>query len=80
MRVNQQKLAVLEYQEQLEQAMTALQGPAPCDDCRHSARCGAERLACDAFAHYARGLSETRWRVVPRQPTRGRYTQLFTAA
>ena len=55
----------------------ALNGPAPCDDCRHAARCGAERLACDTFAYYARGVSEQKWRGLARQPTAERFTRIF---
>jgi hypothetical protein len=49
---------------------------APCDECRHAARCKADRLACDAFAVYLAGGSEVRWRFAPRAPTRARYESL----
>ena len=47
--------------------------PGPCDDCRHAARCGAERLACDAFAVWVAGRGPRHWQTAPRQPTRERY-------
>lgn len=52
-------------------------GPAPCDDCWHAQRCGAERLACEAFAYFARGKSESKWRLQPRHPTLERFARIF---
>ena len=46
--------------------------PEPCRGCRFADRCRAERLACDAAAGWAVGLSELRWRAAPRAPTRAR--------
>jgi hypothetical protein len=57
----------------------ALLGPAPCDDCRHAARCQEQLLACDAFEYYARGASELKWRGVARQPSAQRYAEIFCA-
>jgi hypothetical protein len=50
--------------------------PAPCRGCRFAARCRAERLACDAAAGWAAGLSELRWRMAPRAPSRARLEAL----
>jgi hypothetical protein len=45
-----------------------LLGPAPCDDCRHAARCAETLEACPAFSLYAAGAREPGWRLAPRQP------------
>jgi hypothetical protein len=56
----------------------ALKGPAPCDGCAGAARCGAERLACSAFALYSRNVSTARWSAAPRlDATRERFDGLF---
>lgn len=55
----------------------ALLEDGPCDDCRHAARCGAEHLACDAFAVWIAGRSATYWQTAPRQPTRERFAELL---
>jgi hypothetical protein len=49
----------------------------PCQSCRFAERCQADQLACDSFAVYLAGKSETRWRMAPRAPTRGRFEALF---
>ena len=54
-------------------------GPAPCDECRYAARCGAKRLACDAFFLYVDGASEVRWGMAPRVATVTRFTTIFRA-
>lgn len=54
----------------------ALNSASPCDECRHSARCEADLLACDAWAGYLLGGIETRWNFAPRAPTRARYESL----
>ena len=46
--------------------------PEPCRGCRFAPRCRADKLACDAAAGWAAGLSEIRWRAAPRAPTRAR--------
>ncbi|MGH7130285.1 MAG: hypothetical protein ACREIV_17070 [Planctomycetaceae bacterium] len=46
----------------------ALLGPAPCDTCRHAVRCGDTGEACLAFSEYCRGVSEGKWRLMPKQP------------
>ena len=33
--------------------------------------------ACEAFSMYLHGLSEVRWRIAPRVPTRERYQALL---
>jgi hypothetical protein len=50
---------------------------APCDGCRHAARCKADRLACIAALRYANGLSAVRVQAAPRVPTREFFEQLF---
>lgn len=50
---------------------------APCTDCRFAARCGIERLACDAFAMFLHDVPAVRWRVAPRAPTAARYMALL---
>ena len=50
--------------------------PEPCKGCRFAPRCRAERMACDAAAGWAAGLSEIRWRAAPRAPTRARLEAL----
>ena len=50
--------------------------PEPCQFCRFSGRCKAERLACDALAVWASGAGELRWRAAPRAPTRARFEAL----
>ena len=50
--------------------------PEPCRGCRFAPRCRAERLACDAAAGWAAGLSEIRWRAAPRAPSRARLEAL----
>jgi hypothetical protein len=57
-------------------AKLAQNSAAPCDACRHAARCKADRLVCDAFAVYLAGGSEVRWKFAPRAPTRARYDSL----
>jgi hypothetical protein len=57
-------------------AELALNTAAPCDQCRHAARCKADRLACDAFAFYLAGGSEVRWKFAPRAPNGARYESL----
>jgi hypothetical protein len=59
-----------------QRAELALNSPAPCDACKHRARCKAELLACDAWAVYLAGRSEARWKFAPRAPTRARYESL----
>ena len=54
-----------------------LSGPAPCDDCKHAAQCGTERLACDAFALFVDGASRVRWGVAPRVAVATRFAQIF---
>ena len=49
----------------------------PCDDCGYAARCGSQRLACDAFAVWVAGRGSRQWQTAPRQPTRVRYVQLL---
>jgi hypothetical protein len=48
-----------------------------CRDCRIAFRCGAARLACDAFAIFLNGGSEKRWEQEPRVPSRARYEALL---
>ena len=50
--------------------------PEPCRGCRFAPRCRADKLACDAAAGWAAGLSEIRWRAAPRAPTRARLEAL----
>jgi hypothetical protein len=57
-------------------AELTLNSAAPCDECRHAARCKADLLACDAWAVYLAGGSEVRWKFAPRAPTRARYESL----
>jgi len=59
--------------------VAALEGPAPCDDCRKRMRCAAERVACQAFAWYVAGCIEERWRQAPRAPSRQQFRALFSA-
>ena len=49
-----------------------MKAPEPCQFCRFSTRCKAERLACDALAVWSSGAGESRWRAAPRAPTRAR--------
>ncbi len=49
----------------------------PCTGCRHEAKCGSEQLACEAYAMFAAGMKEGRWRRAPRFPTHARYLALF---
>jgi hypothetical protein len=54
--------------------------PGPCDDgCRFRERCGANRLACQAFGMYVSGQGRPRWQAAPRTPSRGRFEALFAA-
>jgi hypothetical protein len=50
---------------------------APCTDCRFAARCGIERLACEAYSMYLHDVAAVRWRLAPRAPTTARYTALL---
>jgi hypothetical protein len=59
---------------------TALKALIPCTGCRHEAKCGADLLACDAYAMFAAGLKEARWKHAPRAPTHARYLALFDEA
>jgi hypothetical protein len=45
-------------------------------------RFGGENLhdACEAFSTFLHGLSEVRWRIAPRVPTRERYQDLVGEA
>jgi hypothetical protein len=60
-------------------AIAALVGPAPCDDCPHRRQCGRARLACVAYAMFVRGASARRWKVAPRQPSRWQFERLFAS-
>lgn len=60
-----------------EIAAITLDEPYPCSDCPHIAACAAEREACQQFASYVRGLPEARWRKATRQPTAGKFAQVF---
>ncbi len=51
--------------------------PAPCQGCRFAERCGAQRLACDAYALFMAGAAERRWCMAPRAPTAARFAALF---
>jgi len=58
---------------------TVLQGPAPCDDCRHRQQCMERLEACHAFKLYVeKGGSEIRWGSAPRAPrSRDIYQAVF---
>ncbi|HVZ35655.1 MAG TPA: hypothetical protein VG963_24685 [Polyangiaceae bacterium] len=45
-----------------ESLPTLLLGPCPCDGCASRRRCAEQLLACSAFALFARGALEGRWR------------------
>ena len=45
-----------------------LEGPAPCDGCRHALRCASSSEACEAFALFVKYGREERWSYAPRQP------------
>lgn len=62
---------------QQQRADRLLEELAPCTGCRFAARCAAELLACEAFAAYSGGLSEVRWSVAPRVPSRARYDSIL---
>jgi hypothetical protein len=51
-----------------------LNEPAPCDVCRHVARCAARHLACAAFGAY---IDSRPWQLAPRQADAARYRRLF---
>lgn len=55
----------------------AMAAPAPCDDCRHAAKCRAEKLLCEAFNLYVSGEGRPRWSLAPRVPTRALYLALL---
>jgi len=58
--------------------MTALAGPAPCDDCRGRVRCAAG-LACSAFKLYVDGAPQDRWAVAPRiDASAYRFARIFS--
>jgi hypothetical protein len=61
--------------QQLRDLFTS--GPSPCDACRFADRCKMQLHACEAFGMFLHGLSETRWRIAPRVPTRERYQALL---
>jgi hypothetical protein len=63
--------------DQVREESAIVAEPAPCDTCRHAARCGAEQLACERFAVYAHGASEVRWSIAPRVPDAGIWQRLF---
>lgn len=65
---------------QPELLCTFLDLPAPCDECSLRERCRAELLACQQFKLYTLGLSSTRWRNAPRQPTREIFAAVFDDA
>lgn len=60
---------------QLGEAVLAAAGRAPCGTCQHTARCAAQRLACDDFRYYViHGeipvlAPEDAAELPPRQPT-----------
>lgn len=51
--------------------------PSPCESCRLARRCGAERLACEAFGMFAAGEGAPRWQAAPRAPTRARWEAIY---
>ena len=57
----------------MNQRRAILNEETPCDGCIHVAKCGVNRLGCDAFALYVhRGV--VNWDL-PRLPTRKTYAQ-----
>src|SRR5690348_12832134 len=50
-------------------------GPPPCDNCALAKRCGAELVACTAFADY---VNSNRWRAGPRSPSREGFERVFS--
>lgn len=50
--------------------------PAPCDGCAHREACGSLRLACGAFAEWAR-FGRMPELTDPREPTRARWERLY---
>jgi hypothetical protein len=57
----------------MNQRRAILSEDTPCDGCVHVAKCGTQRLACDAFALYVNN-GAVNWEI-PRLPTRRTYTQ-----
>lgn len=53
--------------------MSILNEQTPCDGCVHVAKCGVNRLACDAFALYVNS-GAVNWEI-PRSPTRRTYNR-----
>jgi hypothetical protein len=47
----------------------------PCDGCMHASRCGADKLACYAFAMYV--YSGDAHPATPRKPTRRTYARVM---
>jgi hypothetical protein len=62
---------------------TALKGgvhddsPGPCPGCARAVHCGAEALACEAFALFVRFGGRDRWKIAPRQPGADIYRRMF---
>jgi hypothetical protein len=61
----------------IDPCLVAIEGPAPCDACRNAPRCAVQLEACPAFALYAKGASEARWRSAPRLPSREQFDMIF---
>ena len=57
----------------MNQRRAILNEATPCDGCVNVAKCGVNRLACDAFALYVH-TGEVNWEI-PRMATRKTYNQ-----
>ena len=50
---------------------------APCDQCRHRAKCASERLACSRFVAFLGGAAKPAWVRAPAAPTTFLYALAF---
>lgn len=62
---------------QPELLCTFLDVPCPCDSCPLREPCGVG-LACQSFRAFVHGVSESRWRIAPRVPTRELFELVFS--